>query len=127
MDSKSSPINNPSILEGFLVKVFVDNPYLDRFIGCHRLSDRSFFINNRQFHICARCTGLLIGMVLSLLLMPLNAYIGFLFPIFLVVLAIDGLTQKAKLRQSNNLLRFTTGLTTAATFASFFLYVPKFL
>jgi uncharacterized membrane protein len=106
-----------------ITKMFVDNIYLHKFIGCHRLSDRSFFICNRQFHICARCTGLLVGMFLSLilLLLPARNYIALLFPVFLGILLLDGLTQHFHLRKSNNLLRFFTGITTTSTFLPFLL------
>ena len=39
-----------------ITKIFIDNPYLC-YYGCHRNPKRSFFINNRQFNVCARCTG----------------------------------------------------------------------
>ena len=111
-----------------LVKMFIDNVYLHRFIGCHRLSDRSFFVHNRQFHICARCTGLLVGLFISmiLLILPIRKYVALSFPIFFGILALDGLTQKFNLRKSNNLLRFFTGITTASTFLPFlFLVLTK--
>jgi len=108
-------------LEELLIRIFVDNIYLHKFIGCHRLSNRSFFIQNRQFHICARCTGLLIGIIISmpLLLLPIRNFVGYLFPVFLTLLVVDGLTQKFKLRESNNALRFFSGVTTNATLMPF--------
>ncbi|MFA6145941.1 MAG: DUF2085 domain-containing protein [Patescibacteria group bacterium] len=113
------------IWEKFLTKIFIDNVYLHKFIGCHRLSNRSFFIQGRQFHICARCTGLLAGIIMSapLLLLPTKVYVGFLFPIFLTILAIDGLTQKFNLRESNNPLRFFSGITTGITFIPFLFFL----
>ena len=108
-----------------ITKIFVDNVYLHKFIGCHRLSDRSFFACNRQFHICARCTGLFVGMFVSviLVLLPIRNYIAFLFPVFFGILLLDGLTQQFKLRKSNNSLRFFTGITTSATFLPFLLLI----
>ncbi|NQU87600.1 MAG: DUF2085 domain-containing protein [Mariniphaga sp.] len=116
------------ILEKVVTKIFVDSLYLHRFVGCHRLCDRSFFIQNRQFHVCARCTGLLTGIFISapLLLFPVKNYIGYLFPIFLTVLVVDGLTQKFHLRESNNILRFFSGFITSFTFIPFlFIFVIK--
>jgi uncharacterized membrane protein len=116
------------LIREFLIKVFVDNIYLHSFISCHRLPERSFFIQGRQFHICARCTGLLVGTVVSVLLIPAKNYVWFLFPIFLIILVVDGVTQKIRLRQSNNLLRFSTGVTTTSTFIPFiFLLITKLL
>ena len=109
--------------DSLVVRVFVDNVYLHKFIGCHRLSDRSFFVCNRQFHICARCTGLLVGLFLSviLLLLPARNYIALSFPVFFGIFLLDGLTQQFNLRKSNNSLRLFTGITTASTFLPFLL------
>jgi len=115
-------------LEKLIIRVFVDNIYLHKFVSCHRLSHRSFFIHNRQFHICARCTGLVVGMVISapLLLLPIRNFIGYLFPVFLTILVVDGFTQKFKWRESNNLLRFFSGITTSTTFMPFlFIIITK--
>ncbi len=38
---------------------------------CHQLPDRSYFIDDHQFAVCARCTGLYGGFALTLLLYPL--------------------------------------------------------
>ena len=105
-----------------LLKVFVNNPHLYK-LGCHRLSDRSFFVCNRQFHICARCTGLSVGLFLSaiLLILPVRNYIAYFFPLFAGILIVDGSTQYFNLRKSNNSLRFFTGITTASTFMPFLL------
>lgn len=82
---------------------------------CHRKPDRSFFIKGYQFPVCARCTGFYI----SLLLYFIYTYYFFVdynftlltFAILLLIPAgIDGLTQFAEQRESNNTLRFITGL-----------------
>lgn len=33
--------------------------------GCHQLPERSFFCGTYQFPVCARCTGVLLGYILS--------------------------------------------------------------
>ena len=123
---------NPNMIlkrtfEKTVTRVFIDSTILHRLIGCHRMSDRSFFLNNRQFHICARCTGLVTGIPLSLLFIPFSSVVGSLFPICIGALMIDGLTQKVGLRESNNLLRFSTGLVSSATFLPFIFYLHNFL
>lgn len=110
-------------LEAIVIRIFVDNIYLHKFVSCHRISNRSFFINNRQFHICARCTGLLTGFILSISLLPFKSFLSFLFPIFLFILIVDGLTQYFNIRESNNTLRFFTGITTSSTFISFLFFI----
>ena len=39
---------------------------------CHRITERSFTINGRQFPLCARCTGMYLGVALILLLVFLS-------------------------------------------------------
>jgi len=92
-----------------LTAVFIDSIWLHRFWNCHRLSKRSFFLNGRQFHICARCTGIFVGLVLSLSLIPFRSYLPLGFAISSIALFIDGTTQFLGWRDSNNLLRFLSG------------------
>lgn len=81
------------------------------FFPCHRMKERSFTFSGKQFPVCARCTGILLGFFLipALLLIPLGVpfWLGILLniPMF-----IDGYTQLKKWRQSNNALRFITGV-----------------
>jgi uncharacterized membrane protein len=98
-----------------LIHVFVDSILVHRLWVCHRLPERSFYVSGRQFHLCARCTGLLVGLALSLCLVPLRESILPAWTVSSIALALDGLTQSFGWRTSNNLLRFTTGLATAAT------------
>jgi uncharacterized membrane protein len=95
--------------------VFVESP-LPYAMRCHQRSDRSFFVNGRQFHVCARCTGLLCGVVLS----PSFWFVGradiALFVACLTVLVLDGATQAIGVRRSTNALRFITGALLSATF-----------
>lgn len=102
-----------------LIKLFVDNILLYKFVRCHRMSSRSFFVRNRQFHICARCTGLLVGYVISPAFLLLKNYTSTLFILFFLALVLDGTTQLMGLRESNNILRFITGIGTGATSLSF--------
>ena len=110
------------LYEEILIKLFVDNVLLYKFVHCHRLSSRSFFVRNRQFHVCARCTGLIAGYMVSPLLLLVSDYASKLFIVSCTVLVVDGVTQLIKWRKSNNRLRVVTGFMTGATALSF-LYV----
>ena len=82
---------------------------------CHRKPERSFFIKGHQFPVCARCTGFYTGLIIFLIYdyffnidYSLNLLICSI--ILLIPTAIDGFTQLLNCRQSNNTLRFITGV-----------------
>lgn len=78
---------------------------------CHRKPERSFFWKAKQFPVCARCTGIHIGYIAFPFFMfnvfVLNIYwtLALMLPTY-----IDGFTQAFCKRESNNILRVTTGL-----------------
>ena len=78
--------------------------------GCHQREDRSFNINGWQFPICSRCTGILTGQIIGILLYltcyRIPIYIDFLF---LLIMFLDWFIQYKKIRESTNLRRFITG------------------
>jgi len=81
---------------------------------CHRRKDRSFIYKGHQFPVCARCTGLYISIVAYIIFLcffDLTDLIRILGILFIFPILIDGFTQFFKLRESNNKLRFGTGLT----------------
>ena len=78
--------------------------------GCHQREDRSFFIHNFQFPICSRCTGILLGQIIAIILYILKiqipTYIGI---IFLLIMFLDWYIQYKKIKESTNLRRLLTG------------------
>jgi uncharacterized membrane protein len=110
----------------FIVRIFVDSVWLHKFWGCHRLSERSFFISGRQFHVCARCTGIITGIPFSIALLPFHSSVGVAFLAFALVLFVDGFTQIMAWRKSNNILRFVTGFGAAATLLPSLISLEKF-
>lgn len=78
--------------------------------GCHQRADRSFKYKGYQFPVCARCTGVLIGYLLSV---PMYLLFGASIPLCIpcmTVMFIDWLIQYLKIRSSTNLRRFFTGI-----------------
>ena len=82
---------------------------------CHRIPERTFQIRGHYFPVCARCTGFYV----SLFIYYLYAYYFFIdYSLNLLILAcilliptiIDGTTQLIGERESNNTLRFLTGV-----------------
>ena len=77
---------------------------------CHQRADRSFHIGNWQFSNCARCTGIIFGQILMLVLLPFGIRTHFLFDLAcLFLLFIDWGLQYVKILESNNLRRVVTG------------------
>jgi uncharacterized membrane protein len=82
---------------------------------CHRLPERTFNIKGHYFPVCSRCTGLLLGFLSFFIFLYFNHIpysINLLIFSVLIMFptVIDGYTQLIGLRESNNALRFFTGL-----------------
>lgn len=82
---------------------------------CHRLPERTFKINNHYLPVCSRCTGIYIGAFsyfafAYFVYIPYNVIIGLVAILMILPTFSDGLTQFFGFRESNNALRFSTGL-----------------
>jgi uncharacterized membrane protein len=78
--------------------------------GCHQRPDRSFFIQGYQLPVCARCTGVILGYLLSI---PGFLYFGYcrLAAGFgCIILFVDWLLQALKIKESTNRRRLITGI-----------------
>jgi uncharacterized membrane protein len=93
---------------------------------CHQIPERSFNFKGRQFPVCARCTGILLGyctlplFYFGIIKIPLLFIILFNIP-----LLIDSITQYYGLRESNNKLRLITGFLTGFALSALILIVVK--
>lgn len=78
---------------------------------CHRIPERSFFIKGRQFPICARCTGILVGYFIGILYLLVASKYNLILEFSLMIpLAIDGIGQYLGFWISTNRRRFITGI-----------------
>ena len=105
---------------------------LSKVFICHRLPERTFKIRNHYFPVCSRCTGIYIG-AFSYYIFVYFVYVQYNIAVILAALEnlrfsvpqtllclmailmiiptfLDGLTQFFGFRESNNTLRFLTGL-----------------
>lgn len=92
----------------------------DNFFGkiCHQIPERSFFIKGTQMLICARCTGLYIGIMLGILFLVLfkkivfyNILLFVIFDLLLIILEIlDFYIRRKKLIRDDNITRFFVGV-----------------
>ena len=78
--------------------------------GCHQREDRSFKIKGWQFPVCSRCTGILTGQLIGIILyifqLSIPLYIDFLF---LAIMFLDWFIQYKNIKESTNFRRFITG------------------
>lgn len=83
---------------------------LGKIIGCHQMPERSFFFKGYQFPVCARCTGVIIGELVALILILCSVKINFIVSISLLIpMGIDWGLQYVKILESDNIRRLLTG------------------
>lgn len=93
--------------------------FLRIFFGCHARPDRSFYWRGRQFPICARCTGELVGILIGIPVAILKG--AMCIPaciLFMLPLVLDGFRQLLTTYTSNNIRRVVTGLFFGLAFVS---------
>lgn len=78
--------------------------------GCHQREDRSLKIRGWQFPICSRCTGILVGQILGVIIYMCNIKISFFIDcLFLFIMFLDWYIQYKSILESTNFRRFVTG------------------
>ena len=100
-DSRAGPVFIASIRnKKFAIALF-----------CHRKEERCIRILGHKSVLCARCTGIFVGILITYFLFAIKVVVPFMFSsILMIPLLIDGVSQFLNFRQSNNTLRFTTGV-----------------
>ena len=84
--------------------------WCSKYWGCHQLPERSFFICGYQFPVCARCAGIIIGYIISIIYSIFFKKINLTFAILLLFpMSFDGLLQLFTRYLSNNIKRCLTG------------------
>ncbi|NLZ45895.1 MAG: DUF2085 domain-containing protein [Clostridiales bacterium] len=93
--------------------------------GCHQMPERSFFYKGWQFPVCARCTGVFIGQIMSYFM-----YRNVKKPIrtsfmFCEIMLIDWLIQKNEYKESTNPRRLVTGILGGFGLNVLYIYIIK--
>ncbi|MBP8000499.1 MAG: DUF2085 domain-containing protein [Chloroflexi bacterium] len=126
-------ITNPERLAGSMLLGGAD---VAGYAFCHRITDRSFTIGGRQFPLCARCTGMYLGVMLTFVVLFLaGRWRWSQLPPFKIMLSlvglvalmgIDGLNSYSHffpdvphLYTPQNWLRLLTGLGTGLAMGAF--------
>lgn len=92
------------------LKIWIKLMNIGSRLGCHQMPERSFFYKGYQFPVCARCTGLIIGYLLGVLIYFLKVLNWKIAIILCIPLVIDGGSQYLNWRISNQVLRLITGI-----------------
>lgn len=98
-----------------ILNVTLKKSYLALFFGCHQRKDRSLSIKDYIFPICTRCTGIYVGIFISI---GLGIFTGFYYAylVLMLPLIVDGILQKRTSYRSSSFKRFTSGLLFAPGF-----------
>lgn len=93
---------------------------------CHQIPERSFYYKSKQFPVCARCTGILLGYFsVSLFYLGIIKIPIIFIAIIIIPLFIDSITQYLGLRESNNTLRLITGFLAGFGFSALVVIVAN--
>ncbi|MBN2876500.1 MAG: DUF2085 domain-containing protein [Bacilli bacterium] len=95
-------------------------PFLPLVFGCHQKIERTLLIFGKALPLCARCTGIYVGALMSLLITRWNFLPWYVIVLFAIPLFVDGIIQKYKNLKSNNIRRFLTGLLFSTPFVYLF-------
>ena len=101
--------------------------FVGRMSGCHQMASRSFVVKNRQFPVCARCTGCFSGYIVGIFIYFIWAVPLYICISLCMIMLIDWSIQYLKIKESNNCRRFITGFLCGIGYINIFLIVLKFL
>jgi uncharacterized membrane protein len=80
-------------------------------LSCHQIYERSFTFRGYQFPVCARCTGIFIGNLISIFLWIIKVRISLkICALLILIMAGDGFLQLFKIKRSTNIRRLITGI-----------------
>ena len=79
-------------------------------LGCHQRPERSFYFKGKQFPVCARCTGVFVGQILTIALYSIVKPNNIICILFCAILLVDWLIQYFNIIESTNIRRFITGI-----------------
>lgn len=91
------------------------------------MPERSFFWHGYQFPICARCTGVMIGQLLAVLLYWSIKVPAIILILFCGILFGDWFLQYVGIRESNNQRRLFTGVLGGYALTTTYFLIGEFI
>lgn len=95
--------------------------------GCHQMPERSFFYKERQFPVCARCTGVFIGQVTAYIMFFIYTPPIDICAVGCIIMFIDWFIQFIGWLGSNNIRRLITGIIGGYSTATIFCMLIKYI
>ena len=95
--------------------------------GCHQLLERSFFIHSKQFPVCARCTGVVLGNIIAVIIFFLFLPNWLWFVMGCTIMFMDWLIQYLGILESTNIRRFITGIIGGYSLTSLYGLIINFI
>ena len=93
-----------------LMKFWIKLMQFGKRLGCHQIAERSFFFKGYQFPVCARCTGVILGEIVSIFCLFFFKIDWWILLLLLAPMAIDWGLQFFNILKSDNIRRIITGL-----------------
>lgn len=94
-----------------IMKFFKFFDTFGKHLGCHQIPERSFYFRKKQFPLCSRCSGILLGQIIIGILIIFGISFSFLVSfILLLILFLDWFFQRVTKFDSRNFGRFLTGI-----------------
>ena len=100
---------------------------LGRNSGCHQMPERSFYIKGKQFPVCERCTGVLMGNVAAYAMVFIYTLPPKLYVIGCAVMFIDWYVQYIGIHKSTNIRRLITGIIGGYSLATLYCMALRYI
>lgn len=110
-------------------KVYNFLMYCGKISGCHQKKEHSFVIKDKQFPVCARCSGVILGYLIGAFLNIFMLYtVSFeMLILFPLIMLFDWTLQYLKFLKSTNLRRIITGTLCGTVFGNYYIVVIKYI
>ena len=94
-------------------------------LGCHQMPERSFFYKGYQFPVCARCTGVILSTIPTVLIFFKKKIPVKICTILSSVMLIDWSLQRFHIKESTNKRRLITGLVGGFGYTTLHMYLYR--
>jgi len=91
------------------VKIWMFLMEMGHIFGCHQMPERSFFIKGFQFPVCARCTGVYLSFIPTVIIYLRKKKSPAMAVLLCLPMLVDWVLQRLEILPSTNKRRLVTG------------------